>query len=88
MPSSEEHDSAALYSDYVAECEEHLSLAGRVLLDLEAAPERTGKRRVAAEEPVTSRILKKAEAVPDGDDDEDGWQQRMTARSKRFTERL
>lgn len=40
MPSSEEHDSAALYSDYAAECEQHLTSAGRVLLDLEAAPER------------------------------------------------
>jgi two-component system chemotaxis sensor kinase CheA len=36
----DEHDPTALFPDYVAECEEHLTAAGRVLLDLEAAPGR------------------------------------------------
>jgi two-component system, chemotaxis family, sensor kinase CheA len=33
-------DLADFLSDYVAECDEHLTAAGRVLLDIEAAPER------------------------------------------------
>ncbi|MBY0513387.1 MAG: Hpt domain-containing protein, partial [Gemmataceae bacterium] len=38
MSGRDEDDPVALFSDYVAECEEHLTSAGRVLLDLEVAP--------------------------------------------------
>jgi len=38
VSSPEEYDSAALFPEYVAECEEHLTSAGQTLLDLESAP--------------------------------------------------
>jgi two-component system chemotaxis sensor kinase CheA len=40
MSTPDDQDSAALFPDYVAECEEHLTSAGRLLLDIEAAPGR------------------------------------------------
>lgn len=40
MSERDEYDPAALFPDYVVECEEHLTAAGRVLLDLEASTER------------------------------------------------
>lgn len=38
MSSPDEYNSAALFPQYVAECEEHLTSAGQILLDLESAP--------------------------------------------------
>jgi two-component system chemotaxis sensor kinase CheA len=38
VSSREENDTAALFPEYVAECEEHLTSAGQTLLDLESAP--------------------------------------------------
>ena len=43
---------------------------------VEAAPERTAKRQVAGEEPVTARIRRRAEAEPEG-----GWQGRVGERT-------
>ncbi len=40
MSGRDDNDPAALFPDYVAECEEHLTASGRVLLDLEATPDR------------------------------------------------
>jgi two-component system chemotaxis sensor kinase CheA len=42
----DEHDPAALFPDYLAECEEHLTSAGRVLLDLEADPGRLDRAQL------------------------------------------
>jgi two-component system chemotaxis sensor kinase CheA len=47
VPSSDDNDSAALFSDYVAECEEHLTSAGQILLDLESAPDRFDRDQLA-----------------------------------------
>jgi hypothetical protein len=57
---------------------------------VEATPGRTEKRLVSAEEPVTARILRKAEA-PTGIktvDEEDAWQQRTAPSPKQFTGRI
>ena len=43
---------------------------------IEAAPERSEKRTVSAETPVSRRIMQKAEVTVNGDE-EDGWQQRV-----------
>jgi hypothetical protein len=52
----------------------------RNLNSVEPAPEREAKT-MAAEEPVTSRILRKAQEAPSGDQDNDGgWRQKMAAR--------
>ena len=46
MSGRDDPDPAALFPDYVAECEEHLTSAGRVLLDLESAPGRHDRGQV------------------------------------------
>jgi hypothetical protein len=50
---------------------------------VEVAPQRTGKRRASAEEPVTARILRRAEAGSAASTKEEGgaegWQRRMAA---------
>jgi two-component system, chemotaxis family, sensor kinase CheA len=46
VSSSEEFDSADLFPDYLAECEEHLTSAGLLLLGLESAPERVEREQI------------------------------------------
>jgi two-component system chemotaxis sensor kinase CheA len=43
VPDNDPTDFADLLSDYVAECDEHLTAAGRVLLAAEPAPDRIGR---------------------------------------------
>jgi two-component system chemotaxis sensor kinase CheA len=45
VPGSDEND-PDLFPDYVAECDEHLTAAGQVLLDLEADPDRFDRDRL------------------------------------------
>ncbi|HEV3436017.1 MAG TPA: Hpt domain-containing protein, partial [Gemmata sp.] len=46
MSSREDNDSAALFPEYVAECEEHLTSAGQILLALETAPDRLNRNQL------------------------------------------
>lgn len=54
----------------------------RAMNAVEAAPERTAKRKMEGEEPVTSRIRRKAEAVETSvDEADDGWKGRVGERT-------
>jgi two-component system chemotaxis sensor kinase CheA len=46
VPSPDANDFDALFPEYVAECEEHLSAAGRTLLALESEPGRVGRDQI------------------------------------------
>ena len=46
MPGSDADSFPDFFPDYVAECEEHLTAAGQVLLDLESAPDRIERRQL------------------------------------------
>lgn len=46
MPGSDPTDYSEFFSDYVAECEEHLTTAQRILLNAELAPGRIGREQL------------------------------------------
>jgi N12 class adenine-specific DNA methylase len=75
---AKEGESAAEIAERIKALRNHNSV--------EPAAERE-TRTIAAEEPVTTRILRRAEGAPPSDPDaDDGWQRRMAARPKRERE--
>ncbi|HWG41138.1 MAG TPA: hypothetical protein VN688_00010 [Gemmataceae bacterium] len=86
--------SSANTTDQVAELAEQIK-ALRSSHRIEAAPERTGQRRDAGEEPVTARIRRRAEkrVTRDSEDrqqtpDDGSWQRKLAEQAKARAERV